>query len=391
MEPKWIVFILRYFDCWGFCTEFQTTQRRSDECYLVILVLHIVMDFFAAWSIVAFLKRPTDDELGHVNDVIKLGGILFVCFLSVTESYFKRKRQRRFWHVFQKIEQSYRSRQSFRLQSYLKKFAFFIFGSITSTLYLMFYSYHNGSLFINYPHFWFTYEIVTRQYRNRVLYYLFYLELVENELKTIEGLARDAAQSSHCSMYKIDKRENSGNQSDLKRIFEYYQLACELSEELNSVFGWSNAATISFLFGLILTELNWVYWIWYNRFDIVNMIDYIFWILRLMFITFCVFFVVLGCKKRKKKVLYYMGSIKFHWNDTKTASQVESIFFDSFHQPITFHAKGLFEISQETMLQLINRITIYMTVFIQFSPMYRLCYAMVECLRIRGPKSKENS
>lgn len=67
-----------------------------------------------------------------------------------------------------------------------------------------------------------------------------------------------------------------------------------------------------------------------------------------------------------------MGSIKCSWNDSSTASQVklkciaecaqreldgslhfqvESIFFDNFHQPISFHANGLFAISQETMLQ----------------------------------------
>lgn len=137
MRQKWLLFILSYFDCWEIRTEFSTTQRRYDECYSVILVLHIAMDFFAALSIGTFLKRPTNDTFGYVNDVIKLESILFVCFLSVIESYFKRNRQCRFWHIFQMIEQSCRTKQLFQLQSYLKMVAFFITGSMISSLYVM--------------------------------------------------------------------------------------------------------------------------------------------------------------------------------------------------------------------------------------------------------------
>lgn len=262
----------RYFDCWGFCTGFQTT-KRYDECYLVIFVLHIVMDFFAGWSIIVFLKRPTLDTLGLVNDVIKLGSILFVCFLSITESYFKRKTQRIFWLAFQKIEQSYRTKQSYQLQSYLKKFAFFVITSMVSSAYLLSFMYHHpDSIFMENPDFWFTYEFVTKLYQNRVLYYIFYLELVENELQMIEAMAENVAQSGRYFTNSTNNYQTLNHEDNLKRICEYYQLTRELSEELNLVFGWSNAVTILFSFALILTESNWVYWRWYNQFSMVNMI-----------------------------------------------------------------------------------------------------------------------
>lgn len=271
-----MIFILRYFDIWGFCTEFQTT-KNSNKYYLVIFVIHILIDFIASWSIVTFLKRPTEDTLGHVNDVIKLGSILFVCILSITESYVKRNNQRTFWDIFQEIEQSYRSKQSFQLKSYLKKFAFFIIGSITSSLYLLLYSYYNSSIFTQYPIFWLNFEMVTKVYQNRVLYYLFYLELVENELRMIERIAEDAAQGSNLTMNNNNGNGKNGkiqtHEDNLKRICEYYQLTRKLSEELNLAFGWSNAATVLFSFGLILTDLNWVYWIWYEyKFKIMNLI-----------------------------------------------------------------------------------------------------------------------
>lgn len=73
-----------------------------------------------------------------------------------------------------------------------------------------------------------------------------------------------------------------------------------------------------------------------------------------------------------------------------------------FHQVITFHAKGLFSINYASLLQvewrkiqqfqwitimkfpfqnsqLINGILTFNMFFIQFSPMYKICYVAGEC------------
>lgn len=279
MQRKWIVCISRYFDFWGFCMEFAVT-KRYEECYLLILVLHIILMCATGWSILIFLKKPTDDTLGHANDIIKLGSILFVCILSLMESYFKRNRQKKFWHIFQKIENKCRPIQSLQLSSYLMKFGFVFVTSIMSTVYYylkyMHFSYRSDSLAqITMCAF----DLLTKIYLNRVLYYLLYLELIENEMNRINQFTKEITQKSR---NKMQRRNNERNPQPLRQLLriehrlraicEYYQLTCELSDELNSVFGWSNVLTILFSFALILTELNWVYWKWYNLFKIVNMI-----------------------------------------------------------------------------------------------------------------------
>lgn len=66
-----------------------------------------------------------------------------------------------------------------------------------SSLYVLYLSFRNDIIFIENPHFWFTFEIVTKLYRNRVLYYILHLELIQSELEIIEEMAKDAVQSEY--------------------------------------------------------------------------------------------------------------------------------------------------------------------------------------------------
>lgn len=270
-QQKWIAFILRYFDFWGFCSEYQTTKKHND-CYLLILILHILLVFYTGCTIVVYLKQHAEDTLGHVNDVIKLGSILFVWFLSVVESYCKRNRQRYFWNIFQQIKGGH-CQSNERTNIYLWKFSFFIVTSIISIVY---FTLDHYSIFIDNWQFWIMYDIMTKMYQHRVLYYLLYLDLIENELNEIERMSKDCSDNNRSKVYGIAKKRNQRIKNDgyeLKTIYEYYRKIRELINELNIVFGWSNAFTMPFSFALILTEINWVYWIWYNRDTSAQMIS----------------------------------------------------------------------------------------------------------------------
>lgn len=273
MQRKWIIFVLRFFDFWGCCTEFAVT-KRFDECYSLIFVLHLVLMFITGWLIIVFLKRPTDDTLGHFNDTFKLGSILFVCILSVIESYFKRTKQQKFWHIFQIIQRKFHSNRSFPLNKYVFRLILYTFVSIISTLY--FDSYLGVFTFsISFCNIWITYDLVTKVYQNRMWCYLFYLELIQSEWDKIMEIVERAAQTERIETYEINNKRSRTPlkcKRSLKQICEYYQLIRQLSECLNSAFAWSNAVAILFTFGFILTELNCVYWKWYNEYNFTNML-----------------------------------------------------------------------------------------------------------------------
>lgn len=254
MQQKWIILILRYFDFWGCCTEFAIT-KRYEKCYLLIFVLHLILIFITAWSIVIILERPTNDVLGHINDTIKLGSILFVCLFAVIESFCKRNKQHHFWVIFQTIQQKFHSNRLFGLKWYSVKFSLFTLSSIISTLYTF-------SIITFDWNFWLVYNLVTKIYQNRILCYLFYVELIQSEWNTVKQLSI----TSKRNYSSINIKRN------MTMICNYYHSIRELSEYLNVAFSWSNAVTILFSFGFILTELNWVYWKWYNGNEMNNMI-----------------------------------------------------------------------------------------------------------------------
>lgn len=185
MQQKWIVFILRYFDFWGCCTEF-AIAKRNEKCYLLIFVLHLILILIAGWSIVIFLERPTIDVLGHINDTIKLGSILFVCLLAVIESFCKRNIQQRFWWIFRTIQRKFHSNRLFGLKCYIMKFSLFTLSSIISTLYyyleVVALTKFDWTLCL-------VYDLVTKIYQNRILCYLFYLELIQSEWNIMKQLS----------------------------------------------------------------------------------------------------------------------------------------------------------------------------------------------------------
>lgn len=273
MQRKWIVLILRHFDFWGCCTEFAVT-KRYDECYSLIFVLHIILMFITGWLIVVFLKRPTDDTLGQLNETFKFITYIFVCILSVLESYFKRRQQQKFWHIFQIIQRKFHTDRSFQLNSYALKLILYTFASITYSL--CFYSYLGVFVMAtSLPRIWFAYDLVTKVYQNRVWCYLFYLELIQCEWNKIKEIVERAAQTEHIETYTINNRRSRAPlrcKRSLKQICEYYQLIRQLSECLNLAFAWSNAVAILSTFGFILTDLNFIYWKWYNEYKITNML-----------------------------------------------------------------------------------------------------------------------
>lgn len=274
MRRQWIVCILRYFDFWGFCTEFQTTKRYG-EFYSLILVFHILLILFTGWTFILTLKKHTDDSLGNINNALKLGSMLFVYLLSVIESFVKRPQQRQFWIIFQKVQKKFHSNESFQLRKYFLKFAYFITTSMISTVYFLYYLHKHNLVTADGWYFFLTFDIVTKIYQNRVMYYLFSLELIKIELNIIIRLATKAVKFSRIRIKTVIYRRNCrimNYDETVNEISKYYQLTRQMSENINHVFGWSNSVTILFAFGFILTELNTVYWRWYNEGEIIKML-----------------------------------------------------------------------------------------------------------------------
>lgn len=104
-----------------------------------------------------------------------------------------------------------------------------------------FLNFHNGLFFLLYM-----------LCRNRVFYFLFYIELIKYELKIIEKESGDKSSSDRNETEIFSRRR-------FLWLREHYQTIYEIKEYVNSKFSWSNTATVMYSFNLVLTDVNWMY------------------------------------------------------------------------------------------------------------------------------------
>lgn len=248
MYSTWIFL---YFDLWGLCTQFEHS-KNARRFYGFIFTSHIVLASIFTFSASNFLKRAIGDQLGTLNDMVKLGAVLLVYWLSIFELYFNRTTQRKFWNIIEKFDNEFYCRRNAYYRQYLRKiviyFLFFILFRLNYLIDLL--------LFAGRIHFfWICYAVFTAFYTIRLNYYLFFVESIKCELKIIFD----------CAKFK-SSRPLGGNH--FKWICKHYGSLYDLSNIINLVFGWSNVATVLLPFCLILTHSNWFYWKIYNKFMI---------------------------------------------------------------------------------------------------------------------------
>lgn len=255
----WMTITLRYFNFWGFCTEFNLLNRRRNGIPF-ILIFYSVFGIIATDSFLQHLKRWRYDTLGTVNDTVKLIGALLVYWSSIIESFSKRKIQQQFWEIYRSIETEYCTERTRIPWIFLWKFLTYI------PIITIIYAFQYTDSFLDAPtdenSFWITYATIMTQNQNRAFYYLFYLEIIKFELTIIEQEVREVVQSIQVEI--DNKIRRNFEVKRLKWIREYYLSVYELCECVNNVFGWSNVATVLYLFQVMLYHLNYIYWKWYN-------------------------------------------------------------------------------------------------------------------------------
>lgn len=225
--------------------------------------MHLILVISCILAVVYSPSKMYNDTLGETNDTAKYMMILIVYCTIIIESNARCEIKKKLWIAFRKIDEQYCNHRNFKMQNYSWKFAeYFSAVSISYFLYLRGLLKFAGGAFL---YFWFPHVFLMLLYQHRAFYYLFYLDLIENELRTIERELK-------MTIYAINDRRDHRNslsmkfeRGRLKWIREYYELVYEISDCMNSVFGWSNLATISFSCLVLTTDINWLYWKWYNE------------------------------------------------------------------------------------------------------------------------------
>lgn len=252
MLSKWIVYALVLFNLCGFYTEFFKTaiHRKISN---VAFVFHIVLALFlTVFSIQIQIWMDS-----HIKKLDMINGFCqYVCSLIahwtiIAESYIQRKNQQEFWQLLQNIDCHHAQHNQIKPNSYFFKLLEYFSFYFVLTIYF-FDDIQNDGVFC-------AVNILLLLCQNRLFYYLFYMELINFELKFIVNEIRRTFEGLEEEGFCKNTNLKCFEQMRLKWLREYYQLIHALSGCVNSVFGWSNFATVVYTFVFLVTEINWTY------------------------------------------------------------------------------------------------------------------------------------
>lgn len=261
--PRWMLNLLFYFDLWGFCTQFKRSPKQRNF-HRLTLATHTILAFVATSLIAKYLQRLDGDlSLRAVNDVLKFTVLLLVYWLSIFELYSKRYTQRKFWYIVDYIDKRFCSLQRFNLGKYPLKLQIYFLSS------LFVYCIDFKQLFsVEFVSFWMCYLYVVWIHQNRSFYYLFYLEWIKQELKHVVHEANEFVYTYQTSMFQTKNYAiKHFHRNRFKWLRQYFGSIYDMTDVMNSVFGWSNVVTILVSVHLILADTNRLYWKILNRYN----------------------------------------------------------------------------------------------------------------------------
>lgn len=262
MFPKHIRVLLKFYDMCGFYTE--TTGQSGPICPFLF---HGTWVFMITCFTIACSMEPMiiGDNLPYlVNELLQIMNGILVYGMVIVESYLQRKTQQKFWLIYKRIE----TLRDYCKSKFLCIYIFKVIEFVTAvTIMQTYFTQHFTHYVKHYSLFRIVYLCSQIVYQIRVFHYLFYLELIRFELKTIKNELKNAVELSefrNTFSCRIDRRSygcytvlECFNEKTLERINAYCQFVFQLRSCINQMFGWSNFFTIIYCFHLPLTDGNW--------------------------------------------------------------------------------------------------------------------------------------
>lgn len=265
MLSKWDIFLLKCFDLCGFCSE-RYSFNFLPKSTLYKNLLHIIWALALTFFVLMYLRQPKilDYVLPYsVNRVLQYTSGILTYWVVIVESSTKNKIQRKFWQIYEHINQCHTIHKRSVWSAYsVKLIEFFIVGTSIHIYFMYYFLSTRGNYF--FFRLAYLYSVILNQYR--VFYYLFYLDLIKFELNTIKIALQDIVLSNHFSASSTNQSVNRNVYvKRLQMIYKHYRYIYELSTCINHIFGWSKFATVLFCFQLPLGDGNWASFDLYKR------------------------------------------------------------------------------------------------------------------------------
>lgn len=215
-----IVFIFEVFTLCGFQLELGSSSFRQKLSHFIFGLQLLLLVFSTFYSVIVFVEKFSEESLIDIKELYYASQPLLALFVQCTiifESCVQRTTQRKFWLLYQIINECYARRRSVASTSYLIKFfEYFLF-------YFLSFAVYNTGMSLNKNCF----RILMLICRLRFFYYQFYVEVINFELSVIEKEAKKMFETSMNDFF--GGINNPFELQRLKWIREYYAIIQKMS------------------------------------------------------------------------------------------------------------------------------------------------------------------
>lgn len=243
MLLNWIKNYLNFFDLCCFNTgqtEITSSQRRIG--FLFAIHISLALSFVYVKFHLFYYLCALMGFLPAINELVEYSGSLYTYWLIIFDSFVYRNAHKQLWLLIQRIDMDVHQSGTFTFYCYKIKFMEFLAASTAPIINIFVDSIERFVVYI-------VYIIPVRICQIRIFYYILCLQPIRMQLKQIE---RDVDRM--CSLQCIEN-----GRSQLKELREKFQCVYEIVELLNTIFGWSHVAAVSYSFFSIFTDSNYLY------------------------------------------------------------------------------------------------------------------------------------
>lgn len=249
MFPTWITCLLKYHSFFGFHF-INPIKVRGKSLSVLIVLLHIGLCAWCSYGSLITFANEIDNLMEHLdalNFLLYYTTSALTYALIIYDSCANRCAEIKFWQIYSQIDAKFCEQKSTenRFNLFVMVLMYVIDASISI---LSVASEHTTSSAYLIRHH--IYLIVCN---NHILFYVLHLNVIEIQYRKLEAGLNEMRQQ---------KRFNW--------IRNYYGLVCDMSDQLNNFFGWSQLASVLLNFHSILTFFNFIYRQIHRKFDKFN-------------------------------------------------------------------------------------------------------------------------
>lgn len=212
MFPSRVKYVLTFFDALGYNSGSSMLSNRRATANLICF-LHILLAVF--FSCVTFylnmLISPHTRLVDLLNQLLQYSSTLYMYWFTIWDSFYHWREHHRFWAIFRQINESFQSQCNFTHRTFTLKVFSIVLPTIVSVSILL--------LTIGIPHpmnkILIINVILIKLCQFRVFYYLFCLEAINFQLKSI-----DSALKRMCE--RVNFESDSDGVHRLKCVQQYY-------------------------------------------------------------------------------------------------------------------------------------------------------------------------